>query len=60
MDGAHAADGQRFQNGDAATARLFVFIHRQAVGAFPPLVILSEQVQGLPGRQGCQGRPDIL
>lgn len=53
VDRAHAADGQRLQNGDVAAAAAYA-------APPPPLVILPEQVQGLPGCQNRQWLPHVF
>lgn len=57
LDGADAADRQGFQHGDASAAGLaHLFGARRA---FPPLVILLEQVERLPGGQDRQRLPNV-
>lgn len=57
LDRAHAADGEALQHREGAAARLTL---RLATGPLPPLVVLLEQVEGLPGCQDGQRSPGIV
>lgn len=57
VERAHAADGEALQHGEGAAAGLAL---RQLAGPLPPLVVLLEQVEGLPGGQDGQGLPDAI
>lgn len=54
VHGAHAADGQRLQQREPPAGGLSAAV----AAALPPLVVLFQQVQRLPGRQHRQGRPN--
>lgn len=57
VERADAADGEALQHGEPAAASLAL---RQLAGPLPPLVVLLEQVEGLPGRQDGQRLPDVV
>lgn len=57
VERAHAADGEALQHGEAAAASLAL---RQLAGPLPPLVVLLEQVEGLPRRQDGQRLPGAI
>lgn len=57
---ADAADGKALQQGEGAAARLgLVLVLGRAGGPLPPLVVLLEQVERLPGRQDGQRFPGV-
>lgn len=62
MERAHAADGEALQHSESAAASLALrqLALRQLAGPLPPLVVLLEQVEGLPRCQDGQRLPDIV
>lgn len=60
VDGAHAADRQRFQNSDSSTARSCAVSVCGHPGALCPLVVLLEKVEGFPCGQDGQWCPNVL
>lgn len=57
VERAHAADGEALQHSETAAAGLAL---RQLAGPLPPLVVLLEQVEGLPRCQDGQRLPDVV